>query len=169
MRQLTPIISKNDYPFKNTPLQLCFEAEITRISKEREEPMAETVDKLAQLAGVTSRQIYNYKSGKSEITPDLVKTFCFQFGSTALGCAWLTGFGIEQPECDQFDLTLVVSRKTQNVLRLGTQMFEAFEDNKIDGFELNKLHTTAAAIVRDARHLVEYAQSVHQRQRGSRA
>lgn len=156
-----------EYPFKNTPATLCFEAEITRIAKERAEPLGDVTAKLAKLSGVGERQIYNYRTGKTEIAPEQIKIFCQQFNSFALGCAWFSTFGIEQDVCDEFDLSRIASRTVRNFLTYGEQFLDAFEDGKVDGHEMNRLELAGAQIQRDKDRLIEIARDNYQRRRAA--
>lgn len=156
-----------EYPFKNTPVQLCFEAEITRIAKEREDPLGDVTAKLSELSGVTDRQIYNYRMGKTEIAPEQIKIFCQQFNSFALGCAWFSTFGIEQEVCDEFDLSRVASKTVRNFLQYGELFLDAFDDGKIDGHEMNRLELAQAQIHRDANHLAEIARDNYNKRRAA--
>ena len=156
-----------EYPYKNTPVQLCFEAEITRIAVERDEPLGALTAKLAELSGVGERQIYNYRMGKTEIAPEQIKTFCRQFDSFALGCAWFSTFGIEQDVCDEFDLSRIASRTVRNVLQAGDEFLAAFEDNKIDGHEMNRLELAGAKIHRDTNRLLETARDNYNHRRAA--
>lgn len=156
---------KEEHPFKNTPVTLCFEAEIKRLAAEREEPVGNLIAKLAARSGVSERQIYHYRSGKTEIVPEQIKIFCQQFGSLALGCAWLSTFGIEQNVCDEFDLSRFVSKTVRNFLQCGETFLDAFDDGKVDGHEMNRLELVGAQIHRDANRLVETARDNYNRRR----
>lgn len=168
MKRVANIVQMHEqFPYKNTPVQLCFEAEIKRIADQRGEAMVDVVSKLAGLSGVTERQIYNYRAGKTELTPEQIKIFCEQFASIALGMAWLSTFGVEQEDFELYDLSRLASRTVRNVLNAGDEFLEAFEDNKIDGHEMNKLEFAAAKIHRDTVQLIEVARGHHNRRRAS--
>lgn len=168
MKSLKILADKHDeYPHKNTPVTLCFEAEVKRLSDEREEPIGKLIANLARLSGVSERQIYNYRAGKTEIAPEQIKIFCQQFDSFALGCAWFSTFGIEQDICDEFDLSRFASRTVRNVLQCGDKFLSAFDDGKIDGHEMNDLELASAQIQRDARRLTEIARDNYNRRRAA--
>lgn len=168
MKSLKLIKEKHDeYPFKNTPVTLCFEAEMKRLADERGEPMGDVTAKLAEMSGVGERQIYNYRTGKTEIAPEQIKIFCQQFNSFALGCAWFSTFGIEQDVCDEFDLSRFANRMTRNMLTGGDKFLAAFDDGRIDGHELNELELVSAKIQRDARRLTEVARDAYNRRRAA--
>lgn len=158
---------RDKFPYKNTPVQLCFEAEIKRIADERQEPMADVVTGLAKLSGVEMRQIYNYRNGKTAITPERIKIFCEQFNSIALGMAWLSTFDVEQEQTELYDLSRLASQSVRNVLKAGDEFLEAFEDNHIDGHEMNKLEFAAAQIQRDTVQLLETARDHHNRRKAA--
>ena len=164
MKSLRLIKEKHDeYPYKNTPVTLCFEAEVARISEEREETKAQIIAKLAEFSGVSERQIYHYRQGKTEIAPEQIKIFCQQFSSFALGCAWFSTFGIEQEMFDEFDLSRFASRTVRNVLQAGDKFLSAFDDGRIDGHEMNDLELASAEIQRDARRMTEVARDAYKR------
>jgi len=166
MKRVAQIAQKREeFPYKHTPVQLCFEAEIKRISEQREEPMADVISKLAGLSGVSERQIYNYRNGKTEITPEQIKIFCQQFGSLSLGMAWLSTFDVETDELEDYDLCRFANRTVRNVLHAGDKFLAAFEDKHIDGHELNDLELAGAQIQRDAVQMVEVARTAYSRRR----
>ena len=160
-------LKHEEYPHKNTPVTLCFEAEIKRLADEREETTGELIAKLAAMSGVSERQIYNYRAGKTEIQPEQIKIFCQQFCSFALGCAWFSTFGIEQEICDEFDLSRFASRTVRNVLQAGDKFLSAFDDGVIDGHELNVLELAGAQIHRDTNRLVEIARDNYKQRRAA--
>lgn len=155
------------YPYKNTPLQLCFEAEIRRIAEDRAETMAQIISKLAEMSGVTERQIYNYRNGKTEIQPEQIRIFCEQFGCIALAMAWISTFAVEQEDFDLYDLSRFASQTVRNVLKTGDKFLEAFEDGRIDGHEMNELELASAQIQRDARRMTEVARDNYNRRRAA--
>jgi hypothetical protein len=166
MKRVAEIAQKREeFPYKNTPVQLCFEAEIKRVADEREEPMAEVLKKLSKFSGVGERQIYNYRMGKTELTPELIKIFCEQFNSIALGMSWLSTFDVEHKEHELYDLSRFASSTVCNVLQAGDRFLRAFEDSHIDGHELNELELAGAKIQRDATRMVEIARGAYKRSR----
>ncbi len=168
MKSLKLIEQKHEeYPYKNTPVQLCFEAEIKRIAEERVESFGSVLKKLSEMSGVSERQVYNYRMGKTEISPEQIKIFCQQFDSFALGCAWFSTFGIEQDVCDEFDLSRLASRSVRNVLQAGDEFLAAFEDGKIDGHEMNRLELAGAQIHRDTNRLLETARDNYKHRRAA--
>lgn len=153
----------DEYPFKHSPTTLCFEAEIKRLAEERGEPIAQLISNLAKLSGVGERQIYNYRSGKSEIPIIAIQGFCEQFNSIALGIAWLSTFAVESDEMELYDLSRLASRTVRDVLNSGDVFLDAFEDGKVTGFELNRIELAGAKIHRDTRRLTEIARDAHRR------
>ena len=164
----TNVVQMRDkYQYKNTPVTLCFEAEIKRIIDERGESAAEITNKLAAMSGVSERQIYNYRNGITELQPGHIKIFCQQFGSSALAFAWFSTFNVEQEAIDEFDLCRFASKTVRNVLQAGDRFLSAFDDGKIDGFEMNELELASAQIQRDARRLTEIARENYNRRRAA--
>lgn len=158
---------KSKKPYRHTPTALCFEAEIKRIVGERGESTANVIARLSRFSGITERQIYNFRDGTTEITPEYIKIFCQQFGSLALGQAWFATFGIEQEDQEIFDLTRFASKSVRNVLEAGDRFLQAFDDGQIDGAELNDLALAAAKIQRDAVQMFEVANGAYQRRRAA--
>ncbi len=156
---------RSEYPHKNTPVQLAFEAEIKRIAKDRGEPMGATTALLSKFTGVSERQIYNYRMGKTPVAPEQIKIFCEQFNSAALAQAWISTFNVVQTDRELFDLTRFANKSLRNVLEAGDKFLGAFEDGKIDGHELNELHLAGAAIKRDADQMIEVAVDAYKRNR----
>ena len=164
----TNVVQMRDkHQFKNTPVTLCFEAEIKRIIDERGESAAEVTKRLAAMSGVSERQIYHYRNGITELQPNHIKIFCQQFGSSALAFAWFSTFNVEQEQLDEFDLSRFASQTVRNVLSAGDKFLSAFDDGKIDGFEMNELELASAQIQRDARRFVEVARDNYNRRRAA--
>lgn len=153
---------KEEYPFRNSLLALTLDAEIKRIALEREEAVGDTIKKLAKLSGVHERQIYNYRSGKSQIPDDKILIFCKQFRSVALSVAWLQ-VEAAMDELEELDLVQLANRTCQQVLGAHSAFLEAFDDGKIDGFELTNLKTKRAAAFAGVNRLMEIAEADYQR------
>lgn len=152
------------FPFKNSPQSLTFENEIKRVAREREEPIAKTIEKLATLSGVGERQIYNYRDGKTDIPSGLIPVFCRQFGSNALAMAIL---GQCEPcaEIDAFDIVQLANESCRKTLEAHNRFLEAFSDGKIDGFEHNELKKATAGAVASFHRLDGIAEADYNRRR----
>ena len=167
MKSNLEIVRKHDeYPFKESLLALTLEAEIKRTSEEREESVGSLVKKLAKFAGLSERQIYNYRTGKTQIPENQITTLCKQFRSAALMIAWLQDdAAMDEPE--GFDLVQLANRSAQQVLNTHCKYLAAFDDGKIDGFELSELKLATATTVAHFHHLQSIAEADYQRRRAA--
>lgn len=153
-------------PETHSLIALTFDAEIKRIAKEKGREIGEIMTKLAGFTGLDERQLYNYRSGKSDIPALLIPVFCKQFESNALAMAVLSMCdATHTPEADGFDLARFCGRAVREMLEGGEDFLNAFEDGRITGHEVAKLKNTRARIIRSANRLLEVAQNA----RGRRA
>lgn len=157
---------KDEFPHRNSPVALTFEAEIKRISIEKDLTIGQVMTKLAGFANVDVRQLYNYRSGKTDIPSLLIPKFCKQFHSNALAMAIVSMCNkTEFEERDEFDLTRFCSKTLRDQLQHGDDFLEAFDDGTIDGHELTKLSLSTTKIIRNANRLLEIATFEHNRRR----
>lgn len=154
------------YPFKNSPQSLTFETEIKRTAKERGETIDQTVEILSDLSGVSVRQIYNYRNGVTDIPSGLIPAFCKQFGSNALAMAILKQCG-ETDELENFDIVRLANQSARNTLQAHDRFLEAFDDGKIDGFEMNELKKVTASSVASFHRLEQVAENHYNRRRAA--
>lgn len=164
MAKLTLVDKDTEYPTRLSPVAMTFEAEIKRTAIEKGLEIGEVIAKLAKLADVAERQLYNYRSGKTDIPAMLIPQFCKQFGSNALAMAIVTMCnGTEFEERDAFDLAKFASQSVQDTLKGHDEFLDAFDDGTIDGHELAKLSHSTAKIIRNAHRLNEIARRAHER------
>lgn len=157
-----------EYPAKDSLVALTLENEITRIASEKGLEIGTVTKRLSLAVGVGERHIYDYRSGKTDIPAMLIPKFCREFGSNALAMSVLTiCTDTEFDERDPFDLGRFASQSVRNVLKGGDDFLEAFDDGRIDGYELAKLKRSTARIIRDANRLLEVATVEHQRRRAT--
>jgi hypothetical protein len=152
------------FPFKNSPQSLTFENEIKRVAVEREETIEKTIKKLAELSGISERQIYNYRNGTTDIPSGLIAVFCNQFKSNALAMAILA----QCEPCnsiDEFDIVQLANESCRKTLEAHTRFLEAFSDGKIDGFEHNELKKATAGAVACFHRLDGIAEADYNRRR----
>jgi hypothetical protein len=144
-----------EYPYKHCLTTLTFDSELKRVAEERSEQIGITISKLSTLSGVGGKQIYNYRMGKTPIPEASLLAFCKHFASTAIISAWLA----ENEVCevpDGFDLVRVTNKSAQQFLKTHEAFMTAFDDGKIDGFEmieLEKSTATSIASVNNLRHI----------------
>lgn len=157
---------KKATPETHSLVALTFDAEIKRIAIEKGREIGEIMAKLAGFTGLDERQLYNYRSGRSDIPALLIPIFCRQFESNALAMAVLSMCDAEHtPPADGFDIARFCSESVKEMLECGTDFLNAFEDGRITGHEVAKLKNTRAKIIRSANRLLEAAQTA----RGRRA
>jgi predicted DNA-binding ribbon-helix-helix protein len=160
-------IKKSEYPHRNSQLSLTFEAEIKRIAEEKQIPVGRLISELTEGTGITERQIYNYRSGRTDLPASLIPIFCKRFGSNALAMRLVEAcIEIEYDEMDLFDLGRFASRSVQDVLRGHDDFIDAFDDGIIDGHELSKLSLTSQKMIRNAIRLKEIADNAYRRRSG---
>ncbi len=148
----------------HSPVALTFYAEIKRLAVDKGIEIGKVMTKLAGFTGLDERQLYNYRTGKTDIPSLLIPVFCKQFESNALAMAVVAMCEPgDTDERDAFDLTKFCSGTIRNMLKGGEEFLDAFDDGRIDGHELIKLKNTRARIVRDANRLVEVASHAHER------
>jgi len=154
------------YPFKNSPQSLTFESEIKRVAKEREDSIEKTIENLSEMSGVTVRQIYNYRNGVTDIPSGLIPIFCKQFGSNALAMSILNQCG-ETEKIDDYDIVRLANQSAQKTLKVHQDFLVAFEDGKVDGFELMDLKKSTATSVACFHLLEQIAEDNYNRKRAA--
>lgn len=155
-----------EYPARLSPVALTFEAEIKRIAADAEVSIDEVMRRLSKFSGIGTSQLYNYRAGKTSIPVDHIPIFCRQFHSNALAMSILTMCEATEIEHqDDFDLTRFCSSSVRDMLQLGDQFMEAFEDGRIDGHEETKLNGTAARIIRSTHRSLEIVRAARNRGR----
>lgn len=160
------VLMREQYPFKNSPQSLTFETEIKRIAAEREENIEKTIKKLSELSGVKERQIYNYRTGKTDIPSSLIPIFCNQFGSNALAMAILKQCSPTE-EIEDFDIVKLANKSAQLTLKTHSKFLEIFEDKKVDGFERNEVKRLTAAGVASFHQLEQVVDDAYNRRRAT--
>lgn len=148
----------------HSPVALTFDAEIKRMSIEKGLEIGKVMTKLAGFTGLDERQLYNYRSGKTDIPSLLIPIFCKQFESNALAMS-VIGLCDDAnfEEADAFDLVKLCSSTLRDILKGGEEFMAAFDDGKIDGRELTRLKSVRATIIRNTNRLFEVASNAYQR------
>ncbi|GEM_PF-3305405 len=157
MKQHKPQAKHDEYPFKDSILALVLDAEIKRIANEKGLCVGDVITKLSQKTGVSERQIYNYRSGKTDLQASHIAIFCKQFGSNALAFALLNECETKVEIPESFDLISIASKTARRTLKHHEMYLDAFDDGQIDGFELSQLEHSTASSIRDLQMLREIA------------
>ncbi|HQZ81625.1 MAG TPA: hypothetical protein PLR83_00265 [Pyrinomonadaceae bacterium] len=92
-------------PETHSLVALTFDAEIKRLAVEKGLEIGTVMTKLAGFTGLDERQLYNYRSGKTDIPSLLIPVFCKQFESNALAMAIVSLCDVTPIETDDgFDV-----------------------------------------------------------------
>jgi hypothetical protein len=133
----------DEYPHRNSPLSLTLDGEIKRLANERGESIEQIQKGIAAFLSISTRQVYNYRMGKTLIPETQILKFCKQFNSLALATVWLCEES-EEGLPDDFDFVRFANESARTVLQTHDKYLEAFEDKKINGFELTELKKSTA-------------------------
>lgn len=157
---------REEYPFKDNPTALTLTNEIKRLAEIREVKMDAMMNELAGVLEVSDRQIYNYRMGKTQIPDDAVLIFCREFRSTAMVAAWLREQNLLD-ELENFDIVRLANQTARQTLQTHDRFLEAFEDGRIDGFELSDLRSETAKSVASFNRLEQVAEDAYNRRRAA--
>ncbi|OLE52650.1 MAG: hypothetical protein AUG51_16905 [Acidobacteria bacterium 13_1_20CM_3_53_8] len=138
--------------------------EFKRVTKVEGVTMEALVNEIAGLTGYTARHIYNFRSGKWKLDPDLIPLLCKRFRSRTLLNVLIVecqDVRIEVP--DGFDLTRLVSQTVREDLEYYQQFLADFESNGIDETELAHLRELVERVVCNAYRFVEIAAQDYER------
>lgn len=133
-------------------LARALDGEFKRVAKDEQISMEELVNEVAALTDCSTRQLYNYRSGKWSLPGELIPTLCKRFRSRALldeliaGCAETP---VEVPET--FDLTRLVTQTVRDDMHHYEKFLKAFEDGIVEGRELDELRESGARVVENVR------------------
>ncbi len=160
------LVIADEYPHRNSLLALTLEDEIKRLASERDESIEQVQKGLAAFLSISTRQVYNYRMGKTLIPETQILKFCKQFNSLALATAWL---GEESGEDlpDEFDLVRFANQSARTVLQTHDKYLEAFEDSSINGFELTELKKSTAKSKASLSRLQDIAEANYQQRRAA--
>src|SRR5262249_9661699 len=126
--------------------------EFVRVAKEEDLSLSDLVGQVAQETAYSSRQIYNFREGRTELPASLVPYFCSRFKSRALidllsdDCEPLS---VEVPEL--FDLARLTSGAVRETLKHYERYLDAFESNGIDARELEELEESGERVIQTVR------------------
>jgi len=133
-------------------LALTLDVEFKRVAKVEKISMEDLVDECARLVKCSSRQIYNYRSGKWLLPGEMIPALCKRFGSLSLlhvladGCRETA---VEIPE--QFELSRLVSQTVREDLKHYERFLGAFEDGVIEKGELEELLISGERVIQNVR------------------
>lgn len=145
-------------------LALVLDDEFQRVAKAENLSMEDLVAEVALLVGCSTRQLYNYRSGKWALPGEMIPALCKRFGSLALlhslagGCAETT---IEIPE--QFELSRLVAHTVRDDMRYYGRFLDAFEDGVIEKGELEELLIAGERIIQNVRQFEGIATADYER------
>jgi hypothetical protein len=139
-------------------LYRALDAEFWRVARHEEIQMDELVAEIASIAGVTTRQVYNWRTGRWSLPIELIPVICQRFHSRTLlevlsqACS---AVAVEVPQT--FDLARIVSATVRADLRCYEGFLDAFESDGIQPSELAALRESAERVIHNAYQLVEIA------------
>ncbi len=145
-------------------LALTLDREFKRVAKDENIPMDELVAECARLVGCSTRQIYNYRSGKWLLPGEMIPALCKRFGSLALlhvladGCRETS---VEVPE--QFELSRLVAQTIREDMGHYARFLDAFEDGVVERRELDDLLDSGARVIQNVRQFEAIAVAGHER------
>jgi len=122
--------------------------EILRVANEErttgEVEMKAFMTELADLCGVSVRQLYHYRSGAHPLPAEIVSLLCKRFGSPAL-LDELADYSESQVEIpDNYDLALLASRAVSEDMNFITKILEDFQNGGVVPAEMTTLRELAA-------------------------
>lgn len=145
-------------------LALALDDEFKRVAKVENLSMEDLVAEVARLVECSTRQIYNYRSGKWLLPGEMIPRLCKRFGSLVLLHALEDGCRetcVEIPE--QFELSRLVSQTVRDDLKHYEHFLDAFEDGVIESGELAQLRASGDRIVQNVRQFEAIAAADHER------
>ncbi len=150
-------MKNEEYQYKNSPQSLTLSSEIRRVSEETNMPVNAVIKSLAKNCGVSERQIYNYRSGKTDIPIAVVSACCKRFKSSSLALSVLDQCeGMELPEA--FDIVRLANRSARATLEAHCEFLQAFNDGTICGAELTRLKEIKAKAISSFHSLEQVAE-----------
>lgn len=153
-------------PAHRSRLALAFETEIKRIAAENSSDIADVMRELSDAVGISESQLYNYRSGRTDIPGSTIRLFCSIFKSNALS---------DVTRCDEIELELasgldvaqMCNRHVRSMLEGGEHFIDAFADGRIDGHEEIKLEKAVAQIHQRSFRLLETARGMRRQSRNN--
>jgi hypothetical protein len=140
-------------------LHLTLDNEFVRVARIEEISLEALMAEAAELTGRSTRELYNYRSGKLDIPSKLLPALCLRFKSFLLLDALREGCRQMRREVpDTFDLTLCVARTVREDMRHYEFLIEAFESNGVDPQELESLRKSANRVIENAYQLLSVAE-----------
>ena len=138
--------------------------EFKRVAAAEGLAMEELVLAVSQITGYSSRQLYNFRSGKWPMPAELIPVLCKRFGSLALlheledACSETK---IEIPE--DFELAKLCAQTVRDDMRHYGRFMDAFEDGVIERSELDELNRSGERVVQNVRMFLGIATADYQR------
>ncbi len=134
--------------------------EFKRVAKFEQISMEDLVNEVAALTDCSTRQLYNYRSGKWDLPSGLIPILCKRFRSRAL-LDELAGACAETPVDvpDAFDLTRLVAQTVRDDMHHFEKFLDAFEDGVIEPREMEELRESGARVVGNVRKFEAIAEA----------
>jgi len=149
---------------------LTFDDELRRVAGEESKSMEELVVEIAALLGCSTRQIYNYRSGKWAPKVTKLPVLCKRFGSVVLARAIIDecqDIPMHVPE--EYELARLITRTVREDMEHYGGLLAAFESEGIDKTELDELKVSGERVKRNVNQLEAIAMADYERRRQIRA
>lgn len=129
------------------------DGEFRRVAQQEGIEMAELIADVAREIGCSTRQLYNYRSGKWPLPATAIPTLCRRFASYALLDALRDECHLEDEIAvpDSYDLTRLVAQTVRDDMRYYERFLNAFESDGIDFNELEELRASGERIIQNVR------------------
>jgi len=142
------------------------DSEFHRVSREEQIRMAELVDEVAELAKITPRQLYNYRSGKWSPPASLIPVLCGRFKSRALIDSLtrdLEAAQVEVPE--SYDLAHLLVSSARSAFSQYERYFDLFDGSVIDLDDVEQIKLRSSEVIQSILKLNAIAEASYQRRR----
>lgn len=130
------------------PFAQALDREFQRVAREEEIAMEDLVYEVSQETNYSTRMIYNFRSGKTALTAELIPYFCARFKSRALlNC--LTAIcdrAIPVTVPEDLDLPRITTAALRDTLRHHDAFLGAFSDDAITKQELDHIKESGARL-----------------------
>ena len=140
--------------------------EFKRISKQEDIPMADLVEEVSRITGYTTRQIYNFRSGKWPLPASIIPILCKRFSSRTL-LQVLAALCEQTPVTipDEYDLARFTTQAVRDDMGHYQLVLSAFEDGCIDKDELAQLRESSDRVCERIWMFYEIAAADYDRRR----
>lgn len=143
------------------------EDEFQRLWHKREGfAMSDVMAEAAGFLGVSTRHLYNYRSGKWSLPADYIKPLCEFFGSPFLADVIAeAGRQVEIEIPTTYDLARMITELIRADMAHYQMALDAFENNGIDRHDLDALQESGRRVIQNVRQLEAIAVADYERRK----